>query len=84
MPHATRAELDAALPHILAAPKNDAAIAMLCLRPGFNLRRFVDAVTVTRAGGIAGERWTSAPWLRHADGSPHAGIQISILSLIHI
>ena len=77
--HATEAELTAALPHILAAPKDGAALSMLCLRPGYGERRFVDAITLTRAGGIPGERWTTAPWLRDDSGAPHPGIQVCIL-----
>jgi len=76
---ATRAELDAAIPGILAAPKDGAAVGMLCLRPAPNLRRFVDEVPVTVAGGIGGERWATAPWLRLPDGAPHPGIQICVL-----
>lgn len=76
----TRAELDAALPHIQAAPRDGGVIGGLCLRPGYGQRRFVDQIAVTRAQGIPGERWATAPWLRLPDGRPHPGIQISILS----
>ncbi|WP_127104285.1 MOSC domain-containing protein [Pararhodobacter zhoushanensis] len=76
---ATRAELDAAIPHIMAAPKDGAAIEQLCLRPGYGARQFVDQIALTVAGGIPGERWSTAPWLRLPDGSPHPGIQVCIL-----
>lgn len=76
---ATADDLRAALPHILAAPKTDAAIAMLCFRPGFGLRTFPDRLSMTRSGGILGERWLIHPWLRLADGSPDPRIQVSIL-----
>ena len=76
---ATREELDAAIAHIMAAPKDGAAIEQLCLRPGYGLRNFVDQITLTAAGGIPGERWSTAPWLRLPDGSPHPGIQVCIL-----
>lgn len=75
----TRAELDAALAHILAAPKTDAPIHNLCLRPTNGERRLVDRISMTRAAGVAGDRWASMPWMRLADGSPHPGIQVSIL-----
>ena len=80
MNHVSRAELDRALPEIMAAPKNGAAIEMLCLRPERNQRRFVDEIEVTQAQGIPGERWARAPWLTLEDGRPHPGIQICILS----
>lgn len=67
------------LPHIMAAPKTDAPIAMLCFRPGFGLRTFPDTLTLTREQGIPGERWMTYPWLKLADGSPDPRIQVSIL-----
>lgn len=75
----TQAELDAALAHVQAAPKDGAALSMLCLRPAYNERRFVDEITLTRAGGIPGERWGTTPWLRTEGGAPHPGIQVCLL-----
>lgn len=75
----TRAELDDALPHVLAAPKTDAPIDSLCFRPGFNQRQFPDSLTLTVAEGVPGERWLSAPWLKLDDGRPDPNIQVSIL-----
>jgi hypothetical protein len=77
---ATLAELEAALSTIAAAPKDCGRIEMLCLRPDYGQRRFVSNLNVTCAQGIPGERWASRPWLRLANGAPHPGIQISILS----
>lgn len=74
-----RSELDAALPGILDAPKDDAAIEMLCLRPARGARRFVEELTLRRAFGIDGDRWAKTPWLRLPDGRGHPGIQVSIL-----
>lgn len=73
------ATLAAALPHILEAPKTDAPIRQLCLRPDYGQRAFVSSLTLTRDQGIPGERWTTAPWMRLADGSPDPRIQVSIL-----
>lgn len=81
MSQVTTAELMEALPQILAAPKTDAPIHSLCLRPGYGLRSFPQSLTLTRAQGIPGERWLTAPWLRLADGSPDPAIQVSILPL---
>ena len=55
MTQVTLPELMAALPHILAAPKDDAPIHSLCLRPGYGLRSFPTRITMTRAFGIPGE-----------------------------
>lgn len=75
----TAAELAAALPHVLAAPKTDAPILSLCFRPGFGQRQFPESLPLTVAQGIPGERWMTHPWLRLADGSPDPAIQVSIL-----
>lgn len=79
MTTATLADLNAALPHVLAAPKTDAPISTLCLRPGFGERVFPGRITMTRAEGIPGERWATLPWLKLADGAPDPRIQVSIL-----
>ncbi|MDU8926789.1 hypothetical protein RXV86_05285 [Alisedimentitalea sp. MJ-SS2] len=79
MTQATKDELYRAIPDILAAPKDGAVIDMLCLRPGYGERKFVDQIEVTRSGGIPGERWVTAPWLRLEDGKPHPGIQVCVL-----
>ncbi|MBK4215587.1 hypothetical protein JJJ17_06585 [Paracoccus caeni] len=79
--HPTAAELTRALPHILAAPKDHARVEQLCFRPGYGQREFPERLELTRAHGIPGERWLTAPWLKLADGSPDPRIQVSILPL---
>jgi hypothetical protein len=78
---ATLPELMAALPHILAAPKTDAPIASLCLRPARGARAFPNRISLTRAAGIPGERWLTAAWLTLTDGRPDPRIQVSIQPL---
>ena len=75
----SRAELDASLADVLKAPKTDAVLNGLCLRPALGQRQMVDTIHFTQANGIPGERWATMPWLRLEDGSPHPGIQVSIL-----
>ncbi|WP_374300104.1 hypothetical protein [Paracoccus sp. (in: a-proteobacteria)] len=76
---ATAEDLARILPHVLAAPGNDAPVEILCFRPGFNQRTFPDRLILTREQGIPGERWLKAPWLKLPDGSPDPRIQVSIL-----
>jgi hypothetical protein len=73
------ASLMAALPHVLAAPKDAAIIRQLCFRPARNARTFPDNLTLTVAAGVPGERWLTEPWLRLPDGQPDPDIQVSIL-----
>lgn len=79
MTQVTMAELMAGLPHVLAAPKTDAPIQILCFRPGYGQRTYPDQIEMTVARGIPGERWETLPWLRLPDGSPDPRIQVSIL-----
>lgn len=80
MGQATHHTLMAALPHIMAAPKDASPIEMLCFRPDYRKRNFVDRLSVSVTGGIEGERWSKAPWLKLPDGRPDPSIQICFLS----
>jgi len=79
MKQVTLAELQAALPNVLAAPKNNAPIEQLCLRPDFGERNFVDKMQLTQEFGIPGERWNYSPWMKHEDGTADPCIQVCIL-----
>lgn len=81
MTHASPEDLAAALPHVRAAPRETGTIDHLCFRPTFGQRDFPDELRLTRAEGVPGDRWFTAPWLRLPDGRPDPSIQISILPL---
>jgi hypothetical protein len=79
--HASFDECQAALAHVLDAPKDKATIKQLCIRPGFEQRLFPDEVSLTVASGIKGDgRWLTKPWLTLANGDPDPNIQVSIIS----
>lgn len=75
----TAEELTAALPGILAAPRDAGVVRLLCARPKPNARIFPDALTMTRAAGVLGDFEMSRPWLELPDGGPDPRIQVSIL-----
>jgi hypothetical protein len=77
----TAEALMAALPHVLAAPRDATTVAQLCFRPARNQRTFPQSLRMTRAEGIPGDRWLKEAWERLPDGSPDPRIQISILPL---
>lgn len=79
MPHATPKELEIAIDHILGAPKDGAAIEMLCRRPDFGQREFVQTLDVSVQTGIKDERWSHTPWLKLPDGSGNPAIQVCFL-----
>ncbi len=73
------ARLAEALPHVLAAPKAEGPVTVLCTRPARNQRAFPREIQLTRAEGIPGDRWLTDPWQRLPDGRPDPDIQVSIL-----
>jgi hypothetical protein len=76
---ATAAELAAALPSVLAAPRREGVVRLLCARPKPNARTFPETLTLTRAAGVAGDFEMSRPWLTLPDGSPDPQIQVAII-----
>jgi hypothetical protein len=76
----TAKELAAALPAILAAPRDAGVTRLLCSRPKPNHRTFPQTLTFTRASGVAGDFESSRPWLTLPDGSPDPRNQVSIMS----
>ncbi len=55
--HRTRAELDAGLAHVLAAPKDGGRLEAIVVRPETDERIAVAEVGVSAAGGVAGDHW---------------------------
>jgi hypothetical protein len=75
----TTEELDQALPHVMAAPRDRGPISMLLYRRKYNDRVFTDRLRLTRAQGIEGDFEMTTPWLELPDGAPDPRIQVSIL-----
>jgi hypothetical protein len=78
--HIDAATLAAALPDVLAAPRQDGPVLLLCARPKPNHRTFPDTLTLTRARGVIGDCEATHPWLVLADGSPDPRTQVSLMS----
>lgn len=77
---ADAATLPAALPHVLAAPRTDDPIRLLCGRPKPNQRSFPESLTLTRATSVIDDFEASRPWLVLPDGSPDPRNQVSLMS----
>lgn len=75
----TEEELANALPHVLAAPRDDAPVSMLLYRRKYNDRVFTERLKLTRADGVDGDFEMKMPWLELPDGSADPRIQVSIL-----
>ena len=76
----TAAELAAALPALLAAPRDAGGVRLLCTRPEPNARHFPDRLIFSRTDGVIGDFEMSRPWLRRPDGSPDPAASTSMLS----
>jgi hypothetical protein len=76
----TAEELAAALPAVLAAPRDGGVVRLLCVRPKPNARTFPETIRMTRAHGVTGDFEASQPWLTLPDGSPDPRNQVSIMS----
>lgn len=75
----TAEDLDQALPHVMAAPRDTGPISMLLYRRKYNDRVFTDRLRLTKAQGVEGDFEMKTPWLELDDGSPDPRIQVSIL-----
>lgn len=77
--HRSRDELSAALPEILAAPKEEGRLELIVVRPESGARRTPQTVRLTATGGVEGDHWAAGCWLETEDGRPHPDVQICLM-----
>ncbi|MCH6256273.1 hypothetical protein MLD52_06920 [Puniceicoccaceae bacterium K14] len=63
----------------LQAPKNNAPILTLCVRPNEGERQFVKSIQFDPIEGIIGDRWIRKTWMYLPNGKPDPRIQVCIL-----
>lgn len=78
-PFPSLAQLEARKPWVLEAPKDEAPILALCVRPAEGERRFVERIGFDPERGVIGDRWHWKTWMHLPDGSPDPRIQVCIL-----
>ncbi len=78
--HRNRAELAAALPDILAAPRDGGRLELIVVRPRPGERLTPDRVALSRAAGLAGDHWSAGCWRTTEDGAPHPDVQVCLMS----
>jgi hypothetical protein len=76
----TLAELEAGLPEILKAPKDNGTLAAIVIRPEPGQRVELASCEVSLRLGTHGDNWASGCWKTTADGSPHPDVQICIMN----
>jgi hypothetical protein len=80
MSHRTRAELDAGLEHVLAAPRLVGEVTLVVRRPTEGCREILEVGELTLADGLVGDGWSTRSSRRTLDGSPHPDMQLNIVS----
>jgi MOSC domain-containing protein YiiM len=78
-PGRSLAELQAALPDILAAPKAEGRLDLIVVRPATGQRRTPARVALSAAGGVAGDHWAAGCWRVTEEGRPHPDVQVCLM-----
>ena len=76
----TREELEAGLPEIRQAPKDEGALKLIVRRPTINAREVLTEAHLDTVEGLVGDSWQHRGSSRTADGSPHPEMQLNIIN----
>ncbi len=76
----TREELDAGLPEIRQAPKDEGALKLIVRRPSVNAREVLTEAHLDTVEGLVGDSWKDRSSSRTADGSPHPEMQLNLIN----
>lgn len=74
-----RDALHAALPDILAAPKDLGRLMLIVVRPERGERATPEAVRLSAAHGVEGDHWSKGCWRSLPDGSPDPDVQVCMM-----
>ena len=77
----TTEELEAGLPLIRQAPRDEGPLRLIVRRPAVNARQVVEEGQLDRVVGLVGDSWPTRGCSRSADGRPHPDMQINIMGL---
>ena len=80
MKHLTMQELEAALDHLRAAPKDAGVLQLIVCRPQVDQRAVLDIAELDPAQGLIGDNWIVRGSSRTPDGSAHPEMQINIMN----
>ena len=75
-----RLDLDAALAHVAAAPRDLGTLEMIVVRPGEDRRATPKAATCTVEGGVAGDDWVDRGSRHTVDGRANPAQQVAVTS----
>lgn len=72
--------LDAGLPLIVAAPRDEGTVMLIALRPDVGEREIVTEATLDPGEGVIGDMWSRRPSKSTPDGSPHPEMQVTLMN----
>jgi hypothetical protein len=78
--HMTRAELDAALEALRAAPHDAGTLEMIVRRPAIGAREVLESGALDLAEGLVGDTWRARGSTRSSDGRAHPDMQLNVMS----
>ena len=78
--HKSLDTLKRAIPHILAAPKDEGRLDMIISRPEHGKRDVLSQAHLTAARGVPGDHWSQGCHLSDENGNPHPDVQICIMA----
>jgi hypothetical protein len=78
--HRTTAELEAALGHLLAGPKDDGELVLIVARPRPGERELPAEAKLDLSLGLVGDNWSTRGSRSTPDGSAHPDKQITVMN----
>lgn len=78
--HPDAAHLAACLDDIRCAPREAGRVELVVRRPAVGEREVVDRAELDLSVGVVGDTWSVRPSKKTPDGSPHPGMQVTLMS----
>jgi MOSC domain-containing protein YiiM len=76
----TTPELVSGLDAIRQSPKDDGRVLLIVRRPAVDDRELLEEAMLDCAEGLVGDTWKARRSSRTADGSPHPGMQLTVMN----
>ena len=78
--HLSTAALEAGLDHVRESPPDGGTVELIVRRPAVDEREVLTEGTLDADAGLAGDTWQARGSTRTTDGSPHPGMQLTVMN----
>jgi len=78
--HLSSAELEAGLSYVRDSPPDGGVVVLIARRPAVDEREVLTEATLDVEAGLAGDTWPVRASSRTGDGSPHRGMQVTMMN----